>query len=114
MSTIRKKTNNIKRGRVDRSRVRAATEKQIQSWKEDEGYGNYTFGPNTRAVPTVNVRKIRESIGLTQEDFATRYLLSLRTLQEWEQGRKQPSEPARVLLFAIERDPKALERALRK
>jgi len=39
--------------------------------------------------------------------------LPLRTIQEWEQGRREPSEPARTLLFAISRAPKALERALK-
>jgi DNA-binding transcriptional regulator YiaG len=103
-----------KGGRVDKVRVRHATESQIQTWRSREGYGDFEIAPRVRAVPKVDARKIRERIGLTQEEFANRYRLPLRTVQEWEQGRKQPSEPARVLLFAISRDPKALERALHR
>jgi len=112
VSTIRKKAE-IKPGRIDHGRVRAATEAQIQAWKEQEGYADYEVSADSRAVPAVNVRKIREQIGFTQEQFATTFRLPLRTIQEWEQGGKEPSEAARVLLFAISREPKALERALR-
>ncbi|MHB8144086.1 MAG: helix-turn-helix domain-containing protein [Vulcanimicrobiaceae bacterium] len=61
----------------------------------------------------MNVREIRAQLGLSQEAFAATYRLSLRTVQEWEQERKTPSEAARILLFAISREPKALRRALR-
>lgn len=111
VSSIRKHNNERGAGRIDRARVRAATDAQIEQWKKEEGFGDYEVD-NARAVPAVNVREIRERIGLTQEQFAVRYRLSLRTIQEWEQGRKQPSEAARVLLFAISRDPRALQRAL--
>lgn len=113
MSSIRRKSNQIGPGRIDPERAKGATEKQIATWKADEGYGDWEPSETVRAVPSVNVRVIREHIGLTQDEFASRYRLSLRTVQEWEQGRKQPSEAARVLLFAISREPKALERALR-
>jgi len=113
VSTIRKKNANLKGGRIDHARVCAATEAQIQAWKEQEGYGDYEVSRDARAVPVVNVRTVRDGTGLTQEQFAAAFRLSLRTIQEWEQGRKEPSEAARVLLFAISRDPKALKRALR-
>lgn len=111
MSSIRKNSNDRAGGRVDRARVSAASEADIEHWKKEEGFGDYQINA-IRAVPAVDVRDIREHIGLTQEEFAVRYRLSLRTIQEWEQGRKQPSEAARVLLFAISRDPRALRRAL--
>lgn len=112
MSSIRKRNAGRGPGRVDRARVRAASESQIEQWKEQEGFGDYEVGSDVRAIPAVNVRAIREDIGLTQEQFAICYRLSLRTIQEWEQGRKQPSEAARVLLYAISRSPGALKRAL--
>ena len=113
VSTIRKKKTEIKRGRIDHARVRATTETQIQAWRRQEGYGEYEVGSRARAVPAVNVREIRAQLGLSQEAFAATYRLSLRTVQEWEQERKTPSEAARILLFAISREPKALRRALR-
>lgn len=110
---VRKKKAQIKRGYVDRDRVHAATEAQIQRWKEEDGYGDFEVSDSARFVPAVNAKQIREQLGLTQEDFAAKFRLSVRNVQEWEQGRKEPSEAARVLLFAISREPKALERALR-
>ena len=113
MSIIRIANKDRRRGGVNRARIAAATEAQIEKWKEEEGYGGYKVGKNVRAIPAVDVRAIREGIGLSQSDFALKYRLSLRTVQEWEQGRKQPSEAARVLLLAISREPKAIARALR-
>jgi putative transcriptional regulator len=59
-----------------------------------------------------DVRALRERLGLSQEAFAERFHLSLRTIQDWEQRRRVPEGPARVLLQVIERDPQAVERAL--
>jgi putative transcriptional regulator len=56
---------------------------------------------------------IRERTGLSQSDFARRYGFSKRTLQEWEQMRREPTGAARVLLTIIERIPKQVERALK-
>src|SRR5256885_2074273 len=46
-----------------------------------------------RVAPEVDVRAIREKQGLTREQFAERYGLQARAIQEWEQGRRKP-EPA--------------------
>ena len=46
--------------------------------------------------------------GLTQQKFASLLGVSLRTLQEWEQGRKNPSGAARTLLKIAGTNPKAL------
>lgn len=43
-----------------------------------------------------NVKRLRESIGLTQEAFAAAYRIPVGTLRDWEQGRKRPDAPARV------------------
>lgn len=61
----------------------------------------------------MDVRVIRERTGLSQSDFARRYGFSKRTLQEWEQMRREPTGAARVLLMIIERIPKQVERALK-
>jgi putative transcriptional regulator len=58
------------------------------------------------------VRAIRRRSGLSQAAFAARYGLNLRTLQDWEQGRTQPDAPARTFLLVIDREPRAVERAL--
>ena len=62
----------------------------------------------------VDVRAVREGLGLSQSQFAARYGFSPRTLQEWEQGLSKPDVAVRAYLRVIENDPKAVERALRK
>ena len=55
-----------------------------------------------------NVAAIREEYGLSQEKFAALLGISVRTLQNWEQGRRHPHGPARVLLRVASRHPKAV------
>jgi len=54
------------------------------------------------------VARARLLSGLTQRKFASLLGVSLRTLQEWEQGRKNPSGAARTLLKIAGKNPKAL------
>ena len=54
------------------------------------------------------VARARMLSGLTQQKFASLLGVSLRTLQEWEQGRKNPSGAARTLLKIAGTNPKAL------
>ena len=63
-------------------------------------------------APDIDVRAIREAIGMTQAEFAAAYEFSVRTVQEWERGAKRPSGPARTLLRAIKGDPEGLRKAL--
>ena len=53
-----------------------------------------------------NVAKLRKSVGLSQARFAAALGISLPTLQNWEQGRRRPDGPARVLLNVFKRHPK--------
>src|SRR5712691_7173958 len=58
------------------------------------------------------VKALRQRLGLTQEAFAQAFHLPITTLRDWEQRRSTPDAPARALLLAIERDPKAMKRLL--
>lgn len=55
-----------------------------------------------------NVRTIRERMDLSQSAFAALLGVSLRTLQDWEQGRRKPTGPAYALLRVATRHPEAL------
>jgi putative transcriptional regulator len=97
---------------IDAGKFDAATEEDIERWKREDGVDDATWGPPRWVRVGPDVRSIREKLGLSQETFAERFQLSLRTVQEWEQGRRVPEGPARVLLRVIEREPEAAARAL--
>ena len=59
------------------------------------------------------VREVREGLSLTQAQFAQNFGLSLRSLQEWEQARRLPDAAVLTYLQVIERNPKAVQFALR-
>jgi DNA-binding transcriptional regulator YiaG len=62
-------------------------------------------------VPIPDVRAIRKHLKLSQAEFAERFHLSQRTVQQWEQHRAMPDMPARVLLKAIQRAPDVIAAA---
>ncbi|MBU6421751.1 MAG: helix-turn-helix domain-containing protein [Gammaproteobacteria bacterium] len=55
-----------------------------------------------------DVRTIRERMDLSQSAFAALLGVSLRTLQDWEQGRRKPTGSAYALLRVATRHPEAL------
>jgi putative transcriptional regulator len=66
------------------------------------------------SVPQVDVRQLRKRMGLSQTQFAAKFGFSLDSVQNWEQGHRQPEGPARVLLTVIAKNPTAVEEALRQ
>ena len=60
----------------------------------------------------INVRAMRQKLGMTQEEFAIRYGLTLARVRDWEQGRSAPDGAARAYLRVIEKEPEAVNRAL--
>ena len=73
-----------------------------------EGIRQLKRGEHGRVVKIPSVTKIRERTGLSQPRFAALLGVSVRTLQEWEQGRRAPSGAARTLLLVAEKHPRAL------
>lgn len=62
--------------------------------------------------PVSRTKTLRRTLGLTQEEFSTRYQIPLGTLRDWEQGRVEPDQPARAYLKAIAGNAEAVRSAL--
>lgn len=60
---------------------------------------------------TVDVRSLRERLGLTREQFAIRFGLEVETVRNWEMGRREPDTTARSYLRVISNDPEHVEQA---
>jgi putative transcriptional regulator len=73
-----------------------------------EGIREIKRGEHGRVVNLPSVTSVRERTGLSQARFAQLLGVSVRTLQEWEQGRRAPSGAARTLLLIAQKNPRAL------
>lgn len=62
----------------------------------------------------LDIKRIREGYKLTQAQFAAMLGISVRTLSNWEQGRRVPEGPAMVLLRVADKHPEAVLDAIRK
>jgi putative transcriptional regulator len=80
----------------------------------DRAWRQMIEGGRVAVVPpaTVDVRAIREKLKLSQSEFAARFGFTAAAVRQWEQGRRHPHGPARVLLTIIDREPNAVRRAL--
>jgi len=74
-------------------------------------YAVHDFSPIS--IPaSVDVKEIRKNLGLTQPVFASAFGLSLYTLRNWEQGKRQPDPAARAYLKVISVAPEIVRKAL--
>jgi putative transcriptional regulator len=74
--------------------------------KGDAARGRIAVGPDVRAI--------RQLTRKTQGQFAATFQLPIGTVRDWEQGRRQPDAPARILLKMIAVDPEAVERIVER
>ena len=74
--------------------------------------GEKVAGPRVSEVPEPDIKAIREAADVSQSDFASLIGINLRTLQNWEQRRSRPTEPARALLKIVASNPKSAIKAL--
>ncbi|MCB1234492.1 MAG: helix-turn-helix domain-containing protein [Verrucomicrobiae bacterium] len=69
--------------------------------------------PHRRTVlGAIDVKALRKRIGLSQGEFSRMIGVSIKTLQNWEQGRREPEGPAKALLRVVEKEPQAVLSAL--
>ncbi len=119
MPTIKRSAAEIskRKGKADRGRLRRTKDAEIdeQIAADPDTAPEMAADTDWRLVanpPIPDLKAIRRGLGLSQAQFATRFGLSVRTVQQWEQGRAIPDRPARVLLKVIESAPETVERAL--
>ena len=73
-----------------------------------DGIRQLKKGEIGRVIHCPSVADARGKVGLSQAEFARLLGVSVRTLQDWEQGRRSPSGPARTLITLAYQNPKAL------
>ncbi|TAL02120.1 MAG: helix-turn-helix domain-containing protein [Rhodospirillaceae bacterium] len=96
-----------KKRRIGKELIAAA------DWMLDDLRGK-AKGGRTTIVLVPDVKAIRKKLKVSQAEFARRFHLNTRTVQQWEQGRAVPDQPARVLLTVIDQSPQTVERAVGK
>ncbi|NVO16084.1 MAG: helix-turn-helix domain-containing protein [Rhodoplanes sp.] len=88
-----------------------AADRIVRGLREAAAHARGEDVPGIRInVPNaIDVHAIRRKTGLTQEAFSSRIGVSTGTLRNWEQGRRMPEGPARVLLALLARNPHIVE-----
>jgi putative transcriptional regulator len=91
-----------------------AGERMIKSAREALAFakGESVAGTKVHVPDVIDVRRIRQKVALSQSEFAEHFGVSVRTVQDWEQGRRVPSGASRAFLIVIDREPEAVHRAL--
>jgi putative transcriptional regulator len=86
----------------------------VQGIREAGAYlrGNRKAAARVDVVDADSVVAIRTRLKLSQSEFAGAFGISLATLRNWEQGRRQPTGAARVLLRIAAKHPKAVLEAV--
>ncbi|MFJ4155938.1 NadS family protein [Pseudomonas sp. NPDC089752] len=88
-------------------------EELMQSVQQMDDIVQGTLEPSRAfEIDALQVRTIRKSTGLSQSRFAEMIDVQVATLRNWEQGRREPTGPAKALLRAIRNDPAHVLKAL--
>jgi len=95
------------------ARMDAMTQEEIEeNARTDPDNPPSTDEELARGVFGRDVRQLRERLGLSQREFATRFSINLRRLQDWEQGRCAPDSVILAYLKIIDREPELVRRVL--
>ncbi|WP_404295119.1 helix-turn-helix domain-containing protein (plasmid) [Microvirga sp. RSM25] len=71
-----------------------------------------SLGNGLKIPDAIDVAAVRTKTGLSQATFARRIGVPVGTLRNWEQGRRAPNGPARILLALLDRNPRIVEETL--
>ncbi len=92
-----------------------AGKRLIESAEQALAFAEGSAEPETYRVhipEVIDVRRIRAQFHMSQAQFAKEFGFSVRTLQEWEQGRSVPRGVSKHFLLVLQREPEAVKRAL--
>ena len=95
---------------VDRAKLDATTEAQIEAYRSEDGYGDLPVPDVARVVESPQALRVR--LGLTQKEIAAALRIPLGTWRNWEQGRVTLEPAAAALLVIVSRMPEAAMDAL--
>lgn len=120
MPIVRRSRADVDLSRIDWAKLARTSEKKIAAQIAADAdtapvFTDAELARARRVVPPVaprSIRAIRRRLGLSQKQFADRYGFSVDTIRNYEQGHRQPTGPARVLLQVIANEPDAVTRAL--
>ena len=100
--------------------MRKMTEKQLKNWEQSrdisdeilQGIRDIKGGRIGRRYTTESypIVRAREKSGLSQAEFAQLLGVSIRTIQDWEQGRREPNAAAKTLIKVAELHPSVLRK----
>ena len=120
MTIVRRTRSEIDLSKLDLAILDRVTDAEIDAQIADDLDTAPVFTPEElararRVTPVLDpqdIKALRARLGLTQEQFARRFGFSVETIRNYEQGHRQPTGPARVLLRVIASEPDAVTRAL--
>lgn len=95
---------------VDRAKLDATTNAQIEAHRVEDGYADLEVPETARAVEAPRTLRVR--LGLTQTEMAAALRIPLGTWRNWEQGRVGLEPAATALLTIVSRDPETALAAL--
>jgi putative transcriptional regulator len=103
----------LPQGDTDWARLEVMTDEEVMAAAlSDPDAQPLSPGQLAKMRRVSRVKVLRQRLGMTQAEFADAFHLPITTLRDWEQRRSTPDAPARALLLAIERDPKAMRKLL--
>lgn len=98
---------------MERDMTKSAFDKIAAGLEDAIAYAGGDTSRGRIAAP-LDVKAIRKATNKTQDAFAAAYHLPVGTVRDWEQNRRQPDAPARVLLSLIQAAPDAVEKLIEK
>ena len=113
MATVRFNAENLPDDKTDWEALRKLSDEEIERRARSDPDNPPLSDEELADMRRVSeVRRVRRKLGMTQEEFAETYGLSLATVRDWEQGRTEPDHASKTLLKLIARIPEQIEAAL--